>query len=138
MVSELKGENMNIAILVFIGGAIGAIFRELLMISVPKMSDQFPLDIFVANITASFLLGIVAGLLISKRIGQSMNAFFATGVMGGLSTFSSFVYGTVEIMKNPQYLWTGVSYLVLSVVVGFIVIYLGYACSSYFKLQRFR
>lgn len=66
---------MNIAILVFIGGAIGAIFRELLMISVPKMADQFPLDIFIANISASFLLGIVAGLLTSKRIGQSMNAF---------------------------------------------------------------
>lgn len=121
---------MNIAILVFIGGAIGAIFRELLMISVPKMADQFPLDIFIANISASFLLGIVAGLLTSKRIGQSMNTFFATGVMGGLSTFSSFVYGAVEIMKYPQYLWTGVVYLILSVVVGFIVIYFGYILGS--------
>lgn len=121
---------MNIAILVFIGGAIGAIFRELLMISVPKMADQFPLDIFIANMSASFLLGIVAGLLTSKRIGQSMNAFFATGVMGGLSTFSSFVYGAVEIMKYPQYLWTGVVYLILSVVVGFIVIYFGYILGS--------
>lgn len=120
---------MNIAILVFIGGAIGAIFRELLMISVPKMADQFPLDIFIANISASFLLGIVAGLLTSKRIGQSMNAF-ATGVMGGLSTFSSFVYGAVEIIKYPQYVWTGVVYLILSVVVGFMVIYFGYILGS--------
>ncbi len=66
---------MNIMILVFIGGAIGAICRELLMISVPTMNDHFPLDIFIANIVASLLLGIVAGLLMRNKISQGMNAF---------------------------------------------------------------
>lgn len=121
---------MNIMILVFIGGAIGAITRELLMVSVPAMSDHFPLDIFMANIIASLLLGIVAGLLMRNKIGQGMNAFFATGVMGGLSTFSSFAYGAVEIMKHPQFLLVGMSYLVLSIVVGFVAIYIGYSVGN--------
>nr|WP_314263777.1 CrcB family protein [uncultured Moellerella sp.] len=121
---------MNIAILVFIGGAIGAICRELLMISVPTMSDHFPLDIFTANIIASLLLGIVAGLLMRNKIDQGMNAFFATGVMGGLSTFSSFVYGALEIMKYPQYFLVAMSYLLLSIVIGFIAIYIGYSLGN--------
>lgn len=121
---------MNIMILVFIGGAIGAISRELLMVSVPTMNDHFPLDIFIANIIASLLLGIVAGLLMRKKIGQGMNAFFATGVMGGLSTFSSFVYGAVEIMKYPGAFLVAVSYLILSVVIGLAAIYIGYSVSN--------
>ncbi|MEQ4674390.1 CrcB family protein [Providencia vermicola] len=121
---------MNIMILVFIGGAIGAISRELLMVSVPAMNDHFPLDIFIANIIASLLLGIVAGLLMRKKIGQGMNAFFATGVMGGLSTFSSFVYGAVEIMKYPGAFLVAVSYLILSVVIGFVAIYIGYSVGN--------
>ncbi|EOV8089547.1 TPA: CrcB family protein [Providencia rettgeri] len=121
---------MNIMILVFIGGAIGAISRELLMVSVPTMNNHFPLDIFVANIVASLLLGVVAGLLMRNKISQGMNAFLATGIMGGLSTFSSFVYGVVEIMKSPQLLLVGMSYLVLSIVIGFVAIYIGYSVGN--------
>ncbi|HEM6867095.1 TPA: CrcB family protein [Providencia rettgeri] len=121
---------MNIMILVFIGGAIGAICRELLMISVPTMNDHFPLDIFIANIVASLLLGIVAGLLMRNKISQGMNVFLATGIMGGLSTFSSFVYGAVEIMKYPQFFLVAISYLVLSIVIGFVAIYIGYSVGN--------
>ncbi|RXN70243.1 fluoride ion transporter CrcB [Providencia rettgeri] len=121
---------MNIMILVFIGGAIGAICRELLMISVPIMNDHFPVDIFIANIVASLLLGIVAGLLMRNKISQGMNAFLATGIMGGLSTFSSFVYGAVEIMKYPQFFLVAISYLVLSIVIGFVAIYIGYSVGN--------
>lgn len=121
---------MNIMILVFMGGAIGAISRELLMVSVPTMNNHFPLDIFVANIVASLLLGVVAGLLMRNKISQGMNAFLATGIMGGLSTFSSFVYGAVEIMKSPQFLLVGMSYLVLSIVIGFVAIYIGYTAGN--------
>ena len=121
---------MNIMILVFIGGATGAICRELLMISVPTMNDYFPLDIFIANILASLLLGIVAGLLMRNKINQGMNAFLATGIMGGLSTFSSFVYGAVEIMKYPLFFLVAISYLVLSIVIGFVAIYIGYSVGN--------
>lgn len=121
---------MNIMILVFMGGAIGAISRELLMVSVPTMNNHFPLDIFVANIVASLLLGVVAGLLMRNKISQGMNTFLATGIMGGLSTFSSFVYGAVEIMKSPQFLLVGMSYLVLSIVIGFVAIYIGYTAGN--------
>ncbi len=55
---------------------------------------------------------------------------FSYGIMGGLSTFSSFVYGAVEIMKSPQFLLVGMSYLVLSIVIGFVAIYIGYSVGN--------
>lgn len=48
----------NLIILVFVGGAFGAMCREFIMLSVPRLADGFPMDIFVANIIAAFLLEI--------------------------------------------------------------------------------
>lgn len=50
--------------------------------------------------------------------------------MVGLSTFSSFIYGTVEIIKYPQYFLVAISYLVLSIVIGLITIYIGYSIGN--------
>lgn len=127
---------MKIVFCVFIGGAIGAIARELLMLSVPIPSDSFPMDIFVANISAAFLLGITAALFQHKLIGQYANAFIATGVMGGLSTFSSFIYGALEIMQHPSKLWVGICYIAISLVIGFIAIILGLWLGNKLKLKE--
>lgn len=116
---------MYLVFVIFIGGAIGAIGRELLMISIPSLADSFPMDIFIANIFAAFLLGITAALFQHKRISQYTNAFIATGIMGGLSTFSSFIYGSLEIMQHPHRLWVGVCYIIISLVIGFIAVMLG-------------
>lgn len=45
--------------------------------------------------------------------------------MGGLSTFSSFVFGAVEMMKDPASVFVSISYLVLSLVIGFAAVELG-------------
>ncbi|NGF16603.1 CrcB family protein [Morganella morganii] len=116
---------MNMVILIFIGGAFGAICRELLMLGVPSLHDGFPLDILAANIIASFLLGITAALLQRNRINQYVNALVATGIMGGLSTFSSFVYGTFETISSPALLGTGITYLLVSVIGGFAAVMAG-------------
>lgn len=121
---------------IFIGGALGAIIRELLMINVPSLSDSFPMDIFVANILAAFLLGITAALFQHKRINQYANAFIATGVMGGLSTFSSFIYGSLEIMQHPNKLWVGICYIAISLIIGFIAVMLGLWLGNKLTLKK--
>ncbi len=53
---------VNVVMLVFIGGALGAVLREFSMLMVPNLADNFPLDILVANLVAAFLLGLVTSL----------------------------------------------------------------------------
>ena len=45
-----------------LGGGLGAMLREFVMLMVPNPVDGFPLDILVANLVAAFLLGLVTAL----------------------------------------------------------------------------
>ena len=116
---------LNMIILIFVGGAFGAMCREFVMLSVPRLADGFPMDIFVVNIVAAFLLGVATSLFKSNRINQYVHVMVGTGIMGGLSTFSSFVFGAVEMMKDPASVFVSISYLVLSLVIGFAAVELG-------------
>ena len=74
---------LNMIILIFVGGAFGAMCREFVMLSVPRLADGFPMDIFVANIVAAFLLGVATSLFKSNRINQYVHVMVGTGIMGG-------------------------------------------------------
>lgn len=122
---------MKLVILVFLGGAIGSIAREALMVYTPAMADQFPMDIFAANIIAAFLLGLAAAWFARKKMGDDSYLFIGTGIMGGLSTFSSFAYGAVAIMsESTPHLLVGIAYVILSLVVGYGAVRLGYKLGS--------
>ena len=122
---------INSIILVFIGGAVGAIIRELLMLGTPHLADNFPLDILVANVAAAFLLGLVTALHTRRVISDDTNLLVGTGVMGGLSTFSSFVYGAVVVMgASTQSAIVAVVYICVSLVIGYGAVTLGMKCGK--------
>lgn len=117
---------INIVILVIAGGALGAMLREFVMLMVPPLADGFPLDILVANIVAAFLLGVVSALHGRKVLSDSVNTMLGTGVMGGLSTFSSFAYGSVVLMGTSMVsALLALAYVVISVVLGYAAVIAG-------------
>jgi CrcB protein len=68
---------------------------------------------------------VATSLFKSNRINQYVHVMVGTGIMGGLSTFSSFVFGAVEMMKDPSGVFVSLCYLVLSLVIGFVAVELG-------------
>jgi CrcB protein len=113
-------------ILVFFGGALGAILRELVMLMVPNLADGFPLDILVANLVAAFVLGLVAALHSRNAASDSVNMFAGTGICGGLSTFSSFAFGMAVLTKaSTASAVVAVVYMVVSLVLGYIAVGFG-------------
>ena len=52
---------INLVILIFVGGAFGAMCREFFMLGFPTHTGDFPLAIFLANVLASLLLGLSTG-----------------------------------------------------------------------------
>ena len=112
-------------ILVFVGGAFGAIIREFFMLAVPSVGHDFPLDIFAANVTAAFILGLTFGNQRLKNVSDEFVLLVGTGVMGGMSTFSSFVFGAYSEMMATGDLWFGAIYILLSLVVGYFATLLG-------------
>lgn len=89
---------------VFVGGALGAMLREFMMMIVPVGPRGFPYDILVANLVAAILLGLVAAVHSRKLISDWTYMLVGVGVTGGLSTFSSFAYGMAVLLASGS--WT--------------------------------
>ena len=115
------------AILVFVGGGIGATVRELLMMVVANLPGGFPMAIFIANMTGALLIGVLSALTIPGGvIGSRGKLLLTTGVMGGLSTFSSFIWATDQMLANPAEQGSAIVYLVLSIAAGFLLVESGF------------
>ena len=112
--------------LVFVGGAAGAVIRELLMLGVPTARDGFVWSIFVGNVVAAFVLGLVNGLNSRHAIQADTNLFLGTGLTGGLSTFSSLAYATFVLLSTSELRASvGVVYASANLVVGFVLVMAG-------------
>lgn len=117
-------------LIIFIGGAFGAMVREFIVLLVPQMHNGFPLNIFVANIVASFLLGVATHKNKLKKVSDEALLLFGTGVLGGMSTFSTFVYGAFSELITPKGIVISMLYIVSSMVCGFIAVWVGFKLAA--------
>ena len=117
-------------VLIFVGGGLGAITREIFMLSLGRYSSSFPIDIFAANILASFLLGLIFGLHQKHRTSDNFMLLVSTGFCGGMSTFSSFIFGAYSEMRAPGEMALSLLYILASLVIGYGVTWLGLRAAS--------
>lgn len=110
---------------VFLGGALGAMIRECVIIFSPTLSNGFPLNIFICNVLASFLLGLVTHGHRINKITDEMVIFLGVGLLGGMSTFSSYIYGGFSEWNKAPHDPISFIYLISSLVIGFITAWVG-------------
>jgi len=113
-------------ILIGIGSCIGGISRYLTQQYVQKYyPSSIPLGTLSVNIIGCFLIGIIYALADRGNIlSPAMRLFLATGFWGGYTTFSSFAYENISLMREGDFFYTGL-YIMLSMVIGFAAVYLG-------------
>lgn len=119
---------------VFVGGGLGAITRELSMLTLDRYSAAFPVDIFAANIIASLLLGAVYGLQRRSALSDEAMLLIGTGFCGGMSTFSTFIFGSYSEMLTPGQFGLAILYVISSLVVGYGATWFGISVAT--RLRR--
>ena len=118
---------MKHLLLVGLGGFIGSVARFL--VSKLNLSWHFlsiPMGTLTVNVLGSFIIGILVGISAkSDLISTDLRLFLMVGFCGGFTTFSSFSSENLMLMQNGQVV-TVLIYTALSILLGFLAVYLGY------------
>jgi fluoride exporter len=114
-------------ILVGLGGFLGANARYLSARWIDAAAGgRFPLATFLINITGSFLLGLLGGVLASRLVPNADSVRLALGVgfLGAFTTFSTFEFETHALLEDGVW-WTAAANIALSVAVGLMALRAG-------------
>jgi len=113
-------------LMVGIGGAVGSVLRFWVGSHVSnRLNTRFLAGTFIINMTACFLIGFVITILTEKTSwSPNWRYLIPIGFIGGYSTFSTFEYETFRVFQEGELLIAALN-VVLSVVVGFISVWLG-------------
>jgi fluoride exporter len=89
-------------LLVGLGGAIGSILRFLTaLVAAHWFGSEFPYGTLIVNLSGAFVIGLVQQLGgEALLIPDNVRLFLTTGMMGGLTTYSTFSYETVRLMET--------------------------------------
>lgn len=123
-----KSQDMfKLLLLIGTGGFLGSISRYLLQDMVmKKIPSAFPFGTFLVNVSGCFLIGLIYGLSVKSRImTEEMRFLLATGFCGGFTTFSTFSYESLALLKEGNYLYCSL-YIFLSILTGILATFAGY------------
>ena len=89
-------------LLVCLGGAIGTGARYLVATTAPRLfGTSFPFGTLAVNLLGSFCLGAIMQVgLTTTLLSPTMRIVLSTGVMGGFTTYSTFNYETLELLRE--------------------------------------
>jgi CrcB protein len=120
---------MNVVkiLLVLLGGALGTGCRYGLSALIYSVIEKpaFPYANFIINISGSFLIGLLAELFEARvLVSPAVRAALLTGVLGGYTTFSSFSFETLSLLRSGE-IWLALVNALGSVLAGLVAVWLG-------------
>jgi CrcB protein len=118
-------------IMILLGGATGSLTRFLIGSAIMnRVGGRFPYGTVFINLTGSFLIGFTMTLL-TERLKPHPNWRFllVVGFLGGYTTFSSFEYETLGLVREGSR-WLGFVNAIGSVALGYLAVWLGAAVAA--------
>lgn len=88
------------------GAALGALLRWALALRLNPLGGSLPLGTLVANLAGGYAIGLVLGWLAQHpELSPQWRLFLVTGLLGGLTTFSTFSAEVVQQLEQGRYAW---------------------------------
>ncbi|MEO6142594.1 MAG: CrcB family protein [Dermatophilaceae bacterium] len=126
---ELVRHHVSILTTIAVGGALGALARQLVGQVGPTTAGAFPWGTFLINVSGSLLIGILMAVLgLWPAHHRLLRPFLGVGILGGFTTFSTYAVQSHELVRAGHPLvaivylaatWLGA---LLAVVVGVLFV----------------
>ncbi|HEX3026831.1 MAG TPA: fluoride efflux transporter CrcB [Clostridia bacterium] len=102
--------NWNRVLIVGLGGFLGAALRYIISGATTKYWGDFPVGTLIVNVFGGLLMGFIMEASISLwPVSPGVRIFLTTGILGGLTTFSTFSYETISFFSDGEYLMGGLN-----------------------------
>lgn len=124
-------ERFLIVVLVGLGAGLGSLGRVQVSVWL-GMPSGWPVATFVVNGVGSFLIGLLAALIVSGKgwlAGARWRHFTMSGFCGGLTTFSIFSLETIGLFEAGEMVM-GAVYIALSVAVWLTAVLGGFGLGT--------
>lgn len=111
-----------------LGGFLGSNARYLLSgWAAEHWGSQFPYGTLVINVSGSLILGFFLTVATERLlVPVNVRLFFATGVCGGFTTFSTFTYESMQLFDQAS-VGMGMLNILGSVMLGLLGAFIGIA-----------
>ena len=124
---------MQLILLIGIGGAIGAIMRHFMGNWMHSLlgNSSFPYGTLAIIVLGCLLIGALIGISETRHeLSSESRAFLMVGLLGGFTSFSTFGYETMSLMRDGS-LIAAASNATVHIVFGLAAVWIGYAASQH-------
>lgn len=123
----LASTGLGQALLVGLGGFVGALARHGLAVGLAPWSAALPLGTLAANTLGCLVMGVLAGWPgFNGVVPETIRLALMVGFCGGFTTLSSLLLESGLGLRASN-LWFALGYIGLTLVLGALALGLGYA-----------
>jgi CrcB protein len=113
-------------IYIFLGAGFGALARYILAGVVEfHINSLFPYGTLVVNIVGSFFIGFLWSVFRVISITPEIRSLIFVGILGGFTTFSSFMFESMNLLKDGEYIY-GIANVLLANIIGLTAVFFGF------------
>ncbi len=113
-------------LLLLTGGALGTLARYSLAGLTHKIYEGiFPLGTLMVNITGSFFIGLLWGLLDTENLTSNTRTFVFIGLFGGFTTFSSYTLESLNLFRDGDIKLALINVLANNII-GLLLVFAGF------------
>lgn len=123
--SRRPGKRWDVPVAVAAGGALGSVLRFWLSLALPHSPGGFPWPTFAVNAVGCLVIGVfmvvISEIVVAHRL---LRPFVGVGVLGGFTTFSTYVTESAGLLlaERPR---LALVYLLATVVVALSAVLAG-------------
>ncbi len=122
---ELSTHPALVLAAISVGGVAGALARYGIALAVPHPVTGFPVGTLIINVAGAFLIGVLMVLIGHAHHPHPLiRPFFGVGILGGFTTFSTYVVDAQQLIVHHRGGLAG-SYLLATLVLGLAAVAAG-------------